>query len=80
MAAPQEEERLTSLRNLAVVFGGLAGLGGITHGVGEMLQGSRPPRGIVFESWVATAAGIAYDIRHASEPATISTRSHRTVS
>jgi hypothetical protein len=51
MAAPHEQERLTSLRNLAAVCGGLAGLGGITHGVGEMLQGSRPPSGIVFDSW-----------------------------
>jgi len=51
MAAPHEEERLTSLRNLAAVCGGFAGLGGITHGVGEMLQRGRPPGGIVFESW-----------------------------
>jgi hypothetical protein len=51
MAAPHEEDRLTSLRNLAAVCGGLAGLGGITHGVGEMLQGSRPPSGIIVDSW-----------------------------
>jgi hypothetical protein len=51
MAVPRDEERLTSLRNLAGVTGGLAGLGGITHGVGEMLQGSRPPAGLVFDSW-----------------------------
>lgn len=43
--------RFTSLKNLAAVCGGLAGLGGLTHGIGEMLQGSRSPGGIVFDSW-----------------------------
>ncbi|MHB1296782.1 MAG: hypothetical protein ACYC4R_17530 [Anaerolineae bacterium] len=32
-------------------FGILAGLAGIEHGVGEILQGNRPPVGMVFSSW-----------------------------
>jgi hypothetical protein len=51
MATPRQTERFTSLRNLAAICGGLAGVGGITHGVGEVLQGSRSPDGIVFDSW-----------------------------
>lgn len=35
----------------AAVFGGLAGFGGLVHGIGEMLQGSVPPAGVVFNSW-----------------------------
>lgn len=35
----------------AAVFGVLAGLGGLVHGIGEMLQGNVPPAGIVFDSW-----------------------------
>ncbi|MBP1632246.1 MAG: hypothetical protein H6Q11_534 [Acidobacteria bacterium] len=33
-------------------FGIISGLGGITHGVGEALQGNVAPAGIVFDSWV----------------------------
>ena len=40
--------RLTAL---AATCGALAGVGGITHGIGEMLQGSHPPEAIVFDSW-----------------------------
>jgi hypothetical protein len=32
-------------------FGVVAGLAGIEHGVGEILQGSVPPSGLVIESW-----------------------------
>jgi hypothetical protein len=35
----------------AAVFGGLAGFGGLVHGIGEMLQGSVRPAGAVFDSW-----------------------------
>ncbi len=35
----------------AVAFGVLAGLGGITHGIGEVLQGSVPVEGIALDSW-----------------------------
>lgn len=34
IAAPQEAHRFTSLRHLAAICGGLAGVGGITHGIG----------------------------------------------
>jgi hypothetical protein len=51
MATRRQTGRFTSLSNLAAVCGGLAGVGGITHGVGEVIQGSRSPGGIVFDSW-----------------------------
>jgi hypothetical protein len=51
IATAHEPDRLASLRNLAAVCGGLAGVGGLTHGVGEVLQGSGPPGGLVFDSW-----------------------------
>jgi hypothetical protein len=38
-------------RLLASTFGVLAGLGGIRHGIGEILQGNVAPGGIVIESW-----------------------------
>ena len=40
-----------SSRAMAAGLGVLAGLGGITHGVGEMLQGSVAPSGIIISSW-----------------------------
>ena len=42
---------LSAARLLASVFGVLAGLGGITHAIGEILQGSVAPRALMFESW-----------------------------
>ncbi len=38
-------------RLLASTFGVLAGLGGIRHGIGEILQGNVAPGGTVIESW-----------------------------
>lgn len=38
-------------RSTARVFGILAGLGGLTHGVGEVLQGNVKPEGIIINSW-----------------------------
>jgi hypothetical protein len=35
----------------ASVFGVLAGLGGLTHGIGEVLQGNVAPAGIFIPSW-----------------------------
>ncbi len=35
----------------ATVFGVLAGIGGATHGVGEVLQGAVPVEGIALDSW-----------------------------
>lgn len=40
-----------ALRIVASVFGVLAGIGGITHGVGETLQGNVAPDGLFFDSW-----------------------------
>ena len=41
----------SAARIMSSVFGFLIGLGGITHGVGEMLQGNVIPSGIVINSW-----------------------------
>jgi hypothetical protein len=35
----------------AIIFGILAGLGGLTHGIGEVLQGNVRPGGIIINSW-----------------------------
>jgi hypothetical protein len=35
----------------ASLFGILAGLGGLTHGIGELLQGNTAPGGIIINSW-----------------------------
>lgn len=37
----------------ASIFGVLAGLGGLTHGIGETLQGNVPSGGILVNSWTA---------------------------
>jgi hypothetical protein len=48
-------------RATASLFGALAGIGGITHAVGEIIQGNVAPQGIMIESWtvgpVATNMG-----------------------
>jgi hypothetical protein len=41
----------SAARIVASVFGILAGLGGITHGIGEVLQGNVAPGGIWIYSW-----------------------------
>jgi hypothetical protein len=38
-------------RLIASIFGVLAGLGGISHGIGEILQGNVAPSGTTFNSW-----------------------------
>jgi len=38
-------------KSTALVFGILAGLGGVTHGIGEVLQGNVKPDGIIINSW-----------------------------
>lgn len=43
--------RVATMRNLAATVGVSAGVGGLVHGIGELLQGSGPPRGVVFDSW-----------------------------
>jgi hypothetical protein len=42
---------LSALRVVASTFGVLAGLGGMWHGVGEVMQGNVTPNGIEIESW-----------------------------
>jgi len=44
----------------AVVFGSLAGIGGATHGVGEVLQGNVAVDGLAIDSW--TSGPIARDL------------------
>lgn len=39
-------------RLIATVFGVLSAIGGITHGVGEILQGNTVPDGIIIYSWI----------------------------
>jgi hypothetical protein len=41
----------SAARIMASTFGCISGLGGITHGVGEMLQGNVPTGGVVVNSW-----------------------------
>jgi hypothetical protein len=41
---------ISAARIVASVFGVLAGLGGMTHGIGETVQGSVAPGGIVIAS------------------------------
>ena len=36
---------------IASIFGALAGVGGLIHGIGETLQGNVAPGGIIFNSW-----------------------------
>ena len=41
----------SAARTVASTFGVIMSLVGIEHGVGEILQGSVPPSGLMFESW-----------------------------
>ncbi|HEX6288133.1 MAG TPA: hypothetical protein VFZ66_03035 [Herpetosiphonaceae bacterium] len=42
-------------RSTVATFGMLAALAGIEHGIGEIVQGNRPPAAIVIESWPDSA-------------------------
>ncbi|MBC7251892.1 MAG: hypothetical protein H5T62_16635 [Anaerolineae bacterium] len=42
---------ISAARVTSAIFGVLSGLGGITHGIGEMLQGNVAPEGIIINSW-----------------------------
>ena len=42
---------VSAARATALIFGVLAGLGGLTHGIGEVLQGSVRPDGLIINSW-----------------------------
>ena len=47
----ERETTFGAARGTALVFGVLAGLGGLTHGIGEVLQGNVKPDGIIINSW-----------------------------
>ena len=51
MAAKTVLNNFSAARVVSSTFGILAGLGGIWHGIGEVLQGNVAPDGIVIESW-----------------------------
>ena len=54
---------VSAARCTALSFGVLAGLGGLTHGIGEVLQGSVRPDGLIINSW--TKGPIATNMGHA---------------
>ena len=41
----------SAAKSTALIFGILAGLGGLTHGIGEVLQGNVKPSGVIINSW-----------------------------
>jgi len=43
--------KINSARLVAIIFSILAGVGGITHGIGELLQGNSSTKGIFILSW-----------------------------
>jgi len=52
----REKTAANATRTVVSTFGLLAGLAGIEHGVGEILQGSVRPAGPVIESWPGSKA------------------------
>jgi len=42
---------MTARTLTAGIFGTLAGLGTLTHGIGELMQGAVPTQGLAFPSW-----------------------------
>jgi hypothetical protein len=40
-----------AMRRFVAIFGTIVGFAGLEHGIGELLQGSRPPEGLMFLSW-----------------------------
>jgi hypothetical protein len=64
--APEPKRRrknfhTNAARAIASIVGALAGLGGLTHGIGEVLQGNIAPSGFAINSWttgpIATSMG-----------------------
>lgn len=51
MAGTDTSTNNSALRMTASVFGVLAGLGGLTHGIGEVQQGNVAPDGFFIDSW-----------------------------
>lgn len=51
MARDTAGAHISATHVVALVFGVLSGLGGLRHGIGEVLQGNVRPEGIFTESW-----------------------------
>ena len=51
MEGNNDLSNISAARLVASVFGVLAGLGGLTHGIGEMLQGNITASGMFIDSW-----------------------------
>lgn len=51
MIAKHTSTARSAARTVSSLFGVLAGVGGLTHGIGEVLQGNVRPDGIVIDSW-----------------------------
>lgn len=47
----EKKTAFSAARSTASIFGILAGVGGLTHGIGEVLQGNVKPGGIIINSW-----------------------------
>ena len=47
----QNKTTFSAAKGTASIFGILAGLGGLVHGIGEVLQGNVKPGGTIIESW-----------------------------
>ena len=48
---PMIDRNFSAARLTASLFGILAGVGGLVHGIGEVLQGNVRPEGIIVNSW-----------------------------
>jgi hypothetical protein len=55
-AAPARADAPRAMRTTVAVFGVLLGLIGVEHGLGEVLQGSARPDGLIIESWPDSTA------------------------
>lgn len=51
MKGKNASTNISAARITAAIFGVLAGLGGLTHGIGEILQGNVTPAGMFIDSW-----------------------------
>lgn len=51
MNSPERWTNFSAARLVASTFGVLAGIGGLTHGIGEVLQGNTTPGNIFIVSW-----------------------------
>lgn len=51
LARSDARSTLNAARSTALIFGVLAGLGGLVHGIGEVLQGNVKPEGLIIDSW-----------------------------